>query len=89
MTNPAVVTVTANAWTKVATAVTKGQLWIKTRPSTAYLVTYRDTGDPAPTDLTDAVEFDHTGNMPISATAAIDVYVYNPDDVDGKIRVDL
>jgi hypothetical protein len=89
MTNPAVVIVAANSWTKVATAIKKGQLWIKTRPSTAYLVTHRDTGDPAPTDLTDAIEFDHTGNMPISSTVDIDVYVFNPDDVDGSIRVDL
>ncbi len=88
MTNPATVTLAGGAWVKVLTNVKMGQVWIKKRLSADYQQTYRDTGDPAPTDLTDAVDFDKSGHMPVQSSVPIDVYVYNPDSEDGEARVD-
>lgn len=86
MADPAIVACTKDAWTKVATNVTAGQIWIKnTGPH--YRQTYVMTGNPAPTDLSKAVNFDGL-NMGISASAGIDVYLYASGEA-GSVRVDL
>ena len=87
MANPVVLSLTPNQWTKVATNVTTGQIWLKDT-SQKWWHTYRDTGDPAPTDRSDAMNF--VGKiMAISAASGIDVYLYPQGDDDGEVRVDL
>jgi hypothetical protein len=83
--NPAVIVCPADTWTLVASDVQTGQLW-KKNVTVNYLHTYRIHGDAAPTDLSDAVEFE-SYSIPISASEAIDVYVYAIGDA-GSIRVD-
>lgn len=85
MTNPTVVTCPANTWTKVATNVTTGVL-SRYVVTTKYSQTYRDTGDPAPSGLGDALEF--FDPYVISSAFAIDVYVYAHKS-EGKVRVEL
>lgn len=88
MANPAITAIPANTWVKVATDVTTGQVWRREKTVT-YAHTYRLTGQAAPTDLTDAVvAFDGCDNMPISASAGIDVYIYAYDEA-GSVRVDV
>lgn len=87
MANPAVVVCAANQWTKVATSVTSGQLHLLSRAPSQYSHTYRDTGQAAPTDLSEAVVIDRV-SIPISAPVNIDVYVY-AHGVAGNVRVDL
>jgi len=86
MADPATVSCPADAWTKVASAVTTGQVWIlDTTPR--YVQTYRTAGNPAPTD--DALAGPFQGeSMLISAGAPIDVYI-KPRGSAGKVRVDL
>ena len=86
MANPIVVTCTKNTWVKVATNVTSGLVHILDFTPNLYLQTYRITGDPAPTLLTDAVPLENKDE--ISATSGIDVYIMAVTD-DGKVRVDL
>lgn len=86
MANPAIVPCSAGVWTIVALGVTTGVVHIKDKNPNAYYQTYRDTTDPAPTDLTDAVPFDTP--LQISAATAIDVYVWCQGEA-GSVRVDL
>ncbi len=87
MADPAVVACTKDVWTKVATNVTTGFVWIiKTGPN-VYLQTYRATGNPAPANNADAVKMPSPGAA-ISAAAGIDVYI-QPTRVDGSVRVDV
>jgi len=87
MADPLIVNCPADTWTKVATGVKTGQIH-KFKPIDAYIVrTYRDTGNPAPTDLSDAIDFD-CKSLPISSSAAIDVYLY-PKNAAADVRVDL
>jgi hypothetical protein len=86
MADPVIVPCTKDAWTKVATAVTAGQVWLKdVRPY--YRQAYVMTGNPAPTDLSKAVDFQGLV-MEIKAQAAIDVYLYSGGSA-GSVRVDL
>jgi hypothetical protein len=85
MANPLVTSLVADTWTKVATNVTSGYAWIL-RSGVGYLYTYRMTGQAAPADLNDAVQFEVPG-IQIVANAAIDVYVRSVGDA-GKIRFD-
>lgn len=87
MANPAVVACTKDAWTKVATNVTAGQVHILSKAPSQYAHTYRLTGEAAPTTLTEAVVMSQT-SLPISAAAAIDVYVYAYGAA-GSVRVDV
>lgn len=74
MTAPAVTSVTAGAWTKVATNVQ--DVSIQAMQNTArYFWTYRDTGDPAPTLATEKVPF-RDSTVTITAGSGIDVYVW-------------
>lgn len=85
MANPVVVACPEGAWTKVASGVTSGLIHVLKTDAT-YVQTYRVASDPAPTDLTDAVEFQ--GSLEIAAAAAIDVYVWCKTNA-GSVRVDL
>lgn len=86
MADPLVVAITpANAWQKVATNVTTGQLWVLNN-NVEYLHTHRLTGTGAPTAQSEGVDLE--GNAWISSTVAIDVYVWAIKGV-GEIRVDL
>jgi hypothetical protein len=97
MADPLGIAVTANTWTKIATNVTVGKVWLLSGKPQRYYVTYRDTGGTAPTGLPaaeDAIGFDTIDeegsypSMPISAGSGIDVYIY-PTVNNGKVRVDL
>ena len=85
MANPTVVTTALGSWTAVATNVTNITLHRQQTGGRKYAYTYRMTGDPAPTDLSDAQPFDE----PISfgPAAAIDIYVYSMVQA-GSVRVD-
>lgn len=87
--NPLLVDCPANQWTKVATNVVTGQVWRMTSAPSKYLQTYRVTADPAPTDKSEGVgAFADVEKEIISASSAIDVYLY-PVDAAGRVRVDI
>lgn len=86
MADPLIVECTKDIWTKVATNVTSGIIWIKNKLPT-YLQTYRDTGESAPTNKDDAIPI-YGNSIPISASAGIDVYI-QPVAKDGVVRVDV
>lgn len=87
MADPTTVQCPADAWTKVATNVTEGQIWIKNTSPGVYKHTYRLTGNPAPANDDDAIPF-YGPMIPISSSAAIDVYI-KPTNRIGEVRVDL
>lgn len=89
MANPVIITLDADTWTKIASNVTAGQVKkLDTRPN-MYLETYRTTGDPAPTDLSEGVPcFVGRYNEEISSAAGIDVYMMAVGH-NGKVRVDI
>lgn len=87
MADPVVTACTKDAWTKVATNVTAGQVHILSNAPSQYSHTYRMTGEAAPTTLTEAVAISQV-SIPISAAAAIDVYVY-AHGAAGSVRVDV
>jgi hypothetical protein len=88
MANPVVIACPEGQWTKVATALTSGQLWrMITTPQ--YLYTYRDTTGPVPTDLSDAVAIDNWSNdaFILSYASPADVYIYARGAA-GQVRKD-
>ena len=88
MANPVIVPCPKGAWTKVATNIVAGQLHNKATLA-RYFQTYRVTGDPVPTDLTEAVPiFAKEKSIVISNSSPIDVYIYCKG-LAGKVRVDL
>lgn len=86
MANPVIVPCPEGQWTKVATDVTSGVIHVINEAPEKYSQTYRDTGDTAPTTFDEAVPFEK--ELLISASAAIDVYVW-PLIEAGEVRVDL
>ena len=87
MANPDLQTLTANVWTKVAQAVTGGQIHKITSIPTSYFTFYKVTGDPAPVGLNIGEQrLDESED--ISSISAIDVYVYPLGGI-GTVRVDL
>lgn len=86
MSDPVIVNIKENAWRKVATAVTSGNIWMLQKEQKA-LFTYRMTGETAPTDSDEGMDFINPG-MTISNDAAIDVYIMAIGD-NGKVRVDV
>ena len=89
MANPVPVDIPENTWTKVATAVTAGKIKRLGVLPNLYIETYRDTGDPAPTDQNEGAVMFYNGNTEeITATAAIDVYIMALG-ANGKVRVDI
>lgn len=87
MANPVIVACPANAWTKAATNVQVGNIWLMNTDPGAYLQTYRLTGEAAPTEKSEGVLVPHPG-MAIDSSPAIDVYVYAVNDA-GSVRVDV
>ena len=89
MANPVIISLDADTWTKVASNVTGGQVKkLDTRPN-LYLETYRTSGDPAPTDLSEGVPcFVGRYSEEISASAGIDVYIMAVGQ-NGRVRVDV
>lgn len=88
MANPATIATPADQWTKVATAVTGGQLH-KVISSPMYLQTYRLTGQGAPQGRAEGVAvFEFTDHAAISFAAASDVYIWC-DGGAGAVRADL
>lgn len=85
-TNPTTVACPADTWTKVASSIKEVEIAIKlTRPN-IYLYTFRDAGDTAPSDQSDALVLPPEGNTGISSPTDIDVYVF-PRGAAGKIRI--
>lgn len=85
MTNPVVTTVTKGSWVKVAT--NKDNLGIVILKQTAiYAYTYRDTGDPAPTLISEGGKMSFPGHTFQSANA-FDLYIWCVTE-DGVIRID-
>lgn len=83
MANPIIVVALANQWTKVATAVTGGV--IDQMTDDMMLQTYRETGEAAPTEREEGVQWE--GQMEISNNTAIDIYIWS--EVEGKVRVSI
>lgn len=89
MADPVVVACPANQWTKVASSVTTGQIHVMSKDPNIYLQTYRDAGEVAPTDKSDAVPAFVAGcPATISSLAGIDIYIF-PVGAAGSVRVDL
>ena len=90
MGNPIFVDCPADTWKKITTAATTGQIWrIGRKPK--YLQTYRETGDPAPTERSDGVlafPLEDIDSEDISSSSPIDVYLYAIEFA-GRVRVDV
>ncbi len=85
-TNPTTVACPADTWTKVASSIKEIEITIiLTRPN-LYLYTFRDAGDAAPSDQTDALVLPPGIETTISSPTDIDVYVF-PRGAAGKIRI--
>lgn len=87
MANPVIVHCTADSWTKVATNVRTGNIFITDRTPDAYYQTYKMTGEAPPSGIASGAVFDPSG-MTIDASTAIDVYIW-PQGNNGEVRVDL
>ena len=91
MADPVVVSCPQGVWTKVATNVTSGAIQRFERKriltKTTFLHTYRDTGNPAPSDLSDAMVLTED-TLLINSTAGVDVYIYAQNRT-GNVRVEL
>jgi len=85
MADPVLIATVEEVWKKVATGVLVGQIW-KQIIDSDYLITYRATGNPAPTDLSDAQPWAGQSAL-IESPTPIDVYVYSRKA--GSVRVDL
>lgn len=86
--NPEFIAIPADSWTKVATAVTTGQIW-KAQSTAAYLQTYRLTGETAPTDRSEGMKlFSNSDSEIIDSSDPIDVYVFAIGEA-GRIRADV
>lgn len=85
-TNPTTVACPADTWTKVASSIKEIEIAIKlTRPN-IYLYTFRDAGDAAPSDQSDALVLPPGSETTISSLTDIDVYLF-PRGAAGKIRI--
>jgi len=87
MADPILVACAKDAWTKVATNVTAGQIWKQTANVRVYLQTYRATGGAAPTDKTKAQPIAGQSIL-IDSPTGIDVYI-QPVGEAADVRVDL
>jgi len=82
------VAVPIGQWTKVATA-SRGQIWEK-KTTAKYFMTFRETGNPAPTLLDEGVKIflGEDTVLEISDDSVIDVYLWCENNA-GIVRVDL
>ena len=83
--DPVEVAVPANAWTKVATNVTKGQVSILFPTNDDWYWTQRGTGEAAPTTEDPFVKLNFQSTL-IESSIAIDVYAYVKNTA-GRVRV--
>ena len=90
MANPVIVTCEVDAWKKVATNVTAGQIHKMISKPNVYLHTYRMTGGDEPDDKSEGVPIFTNGliSEEIAASSAIDVYIYCQNN-EGQVRVDI
>lgn len=86
MANPVIVPCPLGTWTKVATGVTAGIIHVTSEAPAKYTQTYRETTDPAPTLLDEAVPFED--ELIISSSSSIDVYI-QPLKAAGEVRVSV
>jgi hypothetical protein len=88
MSNPATVNTAKNAWVKVLSNRTNGQVFGNDSDAN-YLITYRDAGDPAPAntaaDKSRALRLGGDGYT-VSDPTGVDVYVFADDD-NGSVLV--
>jgi hypothetical protein len=86
-TAPAMVTCTKDTWVKVAESVTAATIDMINGSPTAYLSTWRSTGEAAPTLASEGVSmFGESFQAVVQAGAAIDVYVMALGSA-GQVRV--
>lgn len=88
MANPAPVTCTINAWTKVADSV-ENCIVHKHDYTPVYYQTYRVAGDTAPSGAPttpDAIEWG-SASLVVTFSYAVDVYIY-ANGAAGSVRVD-
>ena len=83
---PTMTSLVADTWTKVATAVRTGVIWLSDVTPT-YKQTYVPTGGAAPTDDSLAIQFVDCYAC-ISSDDPIDVYIKSVS-VAGEVRVDV
>ena len=88
MANPSLETLTADTWTKVATAVTNGNFLLKSNSPAVYYYTYVDTGGAAPAGLTLANQIPYGSQLVFKNSDSSDVYIYAKGAV-GSIEVQL
>ena len=89
MADPVEVACTKDSWTKVATNKQTGFVHQVSGAPNGYLITYRDTGNAAPTLETEGVvAFENSITEPVTALAGIDVYIW-PHRADGVVSVSL
>ena len=74
---------TKDVWTKIATAVSAGFVSIANTKPDKYLQTYKETGNPPPTDNDEALHLRQPG-APIQTPGSIDVYI-KPIGADGAV----
>lgn len=86
MADPVIIACPVGEWTPVAINKTTGVVHILKTDVDNYLQTYRDTGEAAPTLISEGVPFDTP--LVISASAPIDVYIWCMGEA-GSVRVDL
>lgn len=86
MADPVITACPVGVWTLVATNQTTGVIHVLKTDAARYLQTYRMTGNPAPTLLSEGVPF--TELLQISASLGIDVYIWCQGKA-GSVRVDL
>ncbi len=87
MADPVIISVPADQWYKVATAVKFGFVRIIEPTDNEWYQTYRLTGNPAPTTEKPEVKIEYQSDG-ISFIADSDVYVYHKSTA-GKLRLDL
>jgi len=87
MANPLLVSLSKDVWTKVATAVTRGQVSIIGNQPQQILTTYRLTGGPAPITQSEGVAMSRK-SVQIFSKDPIDVYVL-PQGNASKVRVEV
>jgi hypothetical protein len=75
----------------VAQNIVKGFIHtVNTRSELTYLQTYRTTGDAAPTDFSDSIQWVQSqGGIPINTSTGVDVYIGVVGNTPGKIRLDI
>lgn len=90
MADPVLIPCPKEVWTPIAIGVTSGLVSKKSEKPSLYLSTYRMTGEAAPTLIDEGIKMFVNSDItvPISASAAIDVYVWTTEEA-GVVRVDL